>query len=739
MENSPLITIPPELIHHIFDYCDFRTILLNVRRVCKILYAMVDSYDRFAVTVSLYANSTCTMKSVSQNLQSEKIISLTVCDYKSYNHSSHDIGTKSIFSSFNSTQFTRLRSLNLKNMWDNHLECLLQSLSDAPLISLSITTCEKNYDVTWLIFLQAITRWNLQKLYMSFIDYLEEHASWPEQYSLEHLTIGRCAYNKYLHILHQLPKLRTLVMQNFMINEKKIPVTSCAPTIHSSLESITIECYSLASEHLESLLSPIHSLYHLKLISTFELSNEIWLYTVPNVMIGQKTPPRFEISSIDVIPRLTERPPNKMIRGVLDQTLTTLDLSQEDIGDAHTQYLAIGLRNNTTLTTMNLSRNQIMYVGAQHLADATLAILDLSCNQIGAVGVQHLSEALRTNNSLTVLDLGSTWLRNKNDKIGDIGAQYLGSALQDNKTLTVLNIDYNGIKSTGAQHLAAGLRHNMALTELNFDGNPIGDVGIQYFADALMANKTLTTFSLYWNDIGKAGAQYLAVALKNNTTLTTLNLESNSIGDSGVKYLADALCNNMTLTTLNLSNNKIERTGAQYLADALIKNATLTILDLDTNEIMAGGAKYITDALRDNTTLTTLNMSNNSIDANGAQHFADALRKNTTLTTLILESNEIEDIGAKRLANALRYNTTVETLKIFPLDGISSDAEKELKGQDNRIKSNNPILGSHRIPSDPIGSNTEFYRILQEFNGSDEILVTESHWIPTVSDPTGSH
>ncbi|CAF0988170.1 unnamed protein product [Adineta ricciae] len=38
--------------------------------------------------------------------------------------------------------------------------------------------------------------------------------------------------------------------------------------------------------------------------------------------------------------------------------------------------------------------------------------------------------------------------------------------------------------------------------------------------------------------------------------------------------------------------------------------------------------------------------------------------------------------------------------------------------------------------SDPIGSNTEFYQILQEFDGSDEILVTESHWIPTVSDPS---
>ena len=44
-----------------------------------------------------------------------------------------------------------------------------------------------------------------------------------------------------------------------------------------------------------------------------------------------------------------------------------------------------------------------------------------------------------------------------------------------------------------------------------------------------------------------------------------------------------------------------------------------------------------------------------------------------------------------------------------------------------------------RILSEPIGSNIGFYQILQEFDGSDEILVTESHWIPTVSDPIGSH
>ncbi|CAF1481401.1 unnamed protein product [Adineta ricciae] len=47
----------------------------------------------------------------------------------------------------------------------------------------------------------------------------------------------------------------------------------------------------------------------------------------------------------------------------------------------------------------------------------------------------------------------------------------------------------------------------------------------------------------------------------------------------------------------------------------------------------------------------------------------------------------------------------------------------------------NEILGRTIPYADPIGSNIEFYQILQEFDGSDKILVTKSHWIPTVSDP----
>ncbi|CAF1654887.1 unnamed protein product, partial [Adineta ricciae] len=52
------------------------------------------------------------------------------------------------------------------------------------------------------------------------------------------------------------------------------------------------------------------------------------------------------------------------------KTLTTLDLSWNQIGDAGAQYVSDALRHNTTLTTLNLWHNQIGEKGAQYVSDA---------------------------------------------------------------------------------------------------------------------------------------------------------------------------------------------------------------------------------------------------------------------------------------------------------------------------------------------------------------------------------
>eukprot|EP00592_Proboscia_alata_P024229 CAMPEP_0194438114 /NCGR_PEP_ID=MMETSP0176-20130528/103337_1 /TAXON_ID=216777 /ORGANISM="Proboscia alata, Strain PI-D3" /LENGTH=76 /DNA_ID=CAMNT_0039260003 /DNA_START=233 /DNA_END=460 /DNA_ORIENTATION=- len=53
-----------------------------------------------------------------------------------------------------------------------------------------------------------------------------------------------------------------------------------------------------------------------------------------------------------------------------DHTLTTLDLSDNEIGDDGATDIAKALRANTTLTMLNLDRNEIGVDGATAIAEA---------------------------------------------------------------------------------------------------------------------------------------------------------------------------------------------------------------------------------------------------------------------------------------------------------------------------------------------------------------------------------
>jgi Ran GTPase-activating protein (RanGAP) involved in mRNA processing and transport len=80
------------------------------------------------------------------------------------------------------------------------------------------------------------------------------------------------------------------------------------------------------------------------------------------------------------------------------QTLTTLDLSDNEIGADGAQHLADALRNNTVTVILHSS---ISYMHL-YFCTQTLTTLDLSDNEIGADGAQHLADALR-NNTVTLI------------------------------------------------------------------------------------------------------------------------------------------------------------------------------------------------------------------------------------------------------------------------------------------------------------------------------------------------
>ncbi|CAF1381914.1 unnamed protein product [Adineta steineri] len=213
--------------------------------------------------------------------------------------------------------------------------------------------------------------------------------------------------------------------------------------------------------------------------------------------------------------------------------LATIRLVSISLGDVGMQYVAEGLRNNTTLVEINFSNTGL-----------------------GSESVRILAEVLENKTALTTLDLSENQIE------GD-GVQHL--------TLTDLCLTSNKIGDEGAQHLCDLLRNTITLTTLKIGNNDMGEEGIRHFADALKNNNTITTLDLGTNKIKDEGARYLGIALRDNTTLSELHLGSSEIEAEGARFLGDGLRNNKILNHLDLAWTEFEEDGKKAIEDYVEK------------------------------------------------------------------------------------------------------------------------------------------------------------------------
>jgi hypothetical protein len=146
-------------------------------------------------------------------------------------------------------------------------------------------------------------------------------------------------------------------------------------------------------------------------------------------------------------------------------------------------------------------------------------------NTIDDKGATALAGMLCTNTTLTKLNLsGNNDIYLGSHPIGNEGVTALAGMLRTNTTLTTLSLWGNAIGNEGATALAGMLHTNTTLTTLNLGDNAIGNEGATALAGMLHTNTTLTTLNLGDNGIGHEGATVLAGMLHTNTTLTKLYL-----------------------------------------------------------------------------------------------------------------------------------------------------------------------------------------------------------------------
>ena len=135
--------------------------------------------------------------------------------------------------------------------------------------------------------------------------------------------------------------------------------------------------------------------------------------------------------------------------------------------------------------------------------------------------------------------------KSTDNKIGDTGATSLSDALKSNTTLTKLNL---WCKDKRNNTQMASINNQLFFIIIKSTGNGIGDTGATSLSDALKSNKTLTQLSLWCKD------------KRNNTQMTSTNnalffilikSTGNNIGEAGKASLSDALKSNTTLTQLD--------------------------------------------------------------------------------------------------------------------------------------------------------------------------------------------
>jgi hypothetical protein len=116
----------------------------------------------------------------------------------------------------------------------------------------------------------------------------------------------------------------------------------------------------------------------------------------------------------------------------------SVDVQRARIDNDKAEMLAIALKENTTVTNINLRQNQI---GDEGATAKSVTNLNLRQNRIGAEGASSLADALKVNSSVIILNLGY-------NAIGAEGASAIADALKVDTSVT--NIDLIG---TGVRHL----------------------------------------------------------------------------------------------------------------------------------------------------------------------------------------------------------------------------------------------------------------------------------------------
>ena len=357
-------------------------------------------------------------------------------------------------------------------------------------------------------------------------------------------------------------------------------------------------------------------------------------------------------------------------------SLTSLDASACELGDVGTSNVSEAvLQPNLKLLTLRLRGNRITAKGARALArglarTTSLLTLDVSDNELGDAGLAFL--ATGHGDGLAVPSIPAVQ-----------ASKDIPAGLASNSSLTALLSSNNRFGSEALQQLAKGLLSQNHISTLDLGVNPFGSsaqgtsgeakerspVSILAFGDAL-GRTPLRSLRMQYVHAGANLGSCVGRALGGSApgALRQLNLQGSPLSIAGMRALVTGL-STASVELLNLEGSLRDATAAlkelcSWLAQA---GGSLRRLNLAHNKIAAADARAIAEALATNTSLQDLDLGANPIEPDGVQSFCAAATANASLRKLGLSYVHVGAAGAVALGELL--DSPACALVALDLDG----------------------------------------------------------------------
>jgi len=338
--------------------------------------------------------------------------------------------------------------------------------------------------------------------------------------------------------------------------------------------------------------------------------------------------------------------------------LAYIGLNDNQLGRMAGFGIASMLVNSKTLTSLDVSGNNLGYDGGVALADGLEKVYKLVPRDFFKRSLYDLEEQTYQGRNAKVRKVIYTNLTNLNlsqNGLGPTCCQGLMYCMANkNCTITSLDLSRNPLGYTienggnamlAGQDMRTAISSSMSMTHLNLSRTHFLPVDMVPLLGALNRNRALKRLIITDSYLDEPSCLQLAHGVSSCPTLVVVDVHNTRMGPKGGLMLVNRLDElGKRLTYLDISGNGIGPIACIPIGAALEdRECTLRTMYLQGNDLMDEGGAYVIKGMKLNISLTDVDLSANSLTGEIAEILADVARG------LFVEGKKLSDCQLKRL------------------------------------------------------------------------------------------